>query len=110
MYKEVLKKGTILPDDFFIHKEIVSIINRDKYIVEIFFPETGYTPGEYIGSIQARDICAIVMGLNGYQKIRVKERTEEDEPYDLSKSVLGKYMASFLQEQEELEKEVVIKD
>jgi hypothetical protein len=85
MYIEI-KQGTQLPEDFVTD----GTINRDKYIVEMGFSDLDKWYDEHHIQPTAEIIGAIVIGSDQYNSIRYRVRTEDDKPFDLTKTIIGK--------------------
>ena len=86
----LIKQGTILPEDFLID----GIINREKYIVEFGFADSQKWYDEFMTSVDAEIIGAIVIGSNLYNDFRFRQRTKEDEKWELSKTLIGKIITA----------------
>lgn len=83
---EVIKKGTLLPDDFIDD----DVLNRNLYIIESGISNEGYWRNEYESDgLTAEIIGAIVIGSKAYRDVRYKLRTSNDPPYDLQKSFMA---------------------
>lgn len=88
MQYTIIKKGTILPDDFVVN----GLINRDKYIVEVGFISIDKWFDELSASseVTAEIVGAVVIGSDIYQSIRYRKRLETDERWNLRKTLGAK--------------------
>jgi hypothetical protein len=95
----IIKKGVMPPDDFIIEGEI----NRDKYIVEVGWPEEDKWMSEYDShGVTPAMIGENILGTDAFKDVRFRERTKEDNTWDHRKtkgySIINNLVSSYINE------------
>lgn len=82
----LITKGMRLPDDFALE----SIINREKYIVEVGFKEGNEWFDEIKATATLEQVGVFVLGGSSERQIRYRQRNSNDNVFDVSKTIIGR--------------------
>ena len=89
----IIKKGTILPDDFLDMKNY--FINHEKYVIEMGYEDQGWQD-EYHTPVTPEIIGAILLGSDMYADIRFRQRTFDDKIWNKYDTLISRIMNTTL--------------